>query len=261
MSCHVTSGCCPEGPWGPRSLGTNHTLAVPCPQVKGNFSQSQGKKEQRGQASPGHPATLGPWPILPLLSSPWTPKGPGQDRAGRNGASPGQAVSSPKGGSWARKTEEGGVVLPYSSEELVSTAETSPGTMGLVVSGGPTSREPHFAAAPRATLVSVSMFPVKPKHAAGQQCQGEHWAQGAKKMRVSWVRESPPGRRSHPTLRGAPQGPGPQSSWKEGPPEPTGTEKQGACCCLPTRGPKKSLEWPPNQHGYWAPRCLPSGPN
>lgn len=112
MSCHVASGCCPEGPWGPRSLGTNHTLAVPCSQVKGNFSQSQGKKEQRGQASPGHPATLGPWPILPLLSSPWTPKGPGQDRAGRNGASPGQAVSSPKGGSWARKTEEGGVVPP-----------------------------------------------------------------------------------------------------------------------------------------------------
>lgn len=41
--------------------------------------------------------------------------------------------------------------------------------MGLVVSGGPTSQEPHFAAAPRATLVSVSMFPVKPKHTAGQQ--------------------------------------------------------------------------------------------
>lgn len=130
--------------------------------------------------------------------------------------------------------------------------------MGLVVSRGLTSQEPHFAAIPGATLVSVSMFSVKPKHAAGQQCQGEHWAQGAKKMRVSQVRESPPGRHSHPTLRGAPQGPGPQSSWKEGPPEPTGTEKQGACRCLPTWGPEKSLEWPPNQHGYRAPRCLPS---
>lgn len=70
-------------------------------------------------------------------------------------------------------------------------------------------------------------------------------------MRVSQVRESPPGRRSHPTLRGAPQGPGPQSNWKEGPPEPTGTEKQRVCCCLPNSGTQAVLRVAPKP--AWVP--------